>query len=646
MNLSTCLSMLSDSTQQAIVEEQNRRLQENSKAALAERLTDECYLTRLWQALHDVERDVVRLFLLEAAKGFLTKRQWESLSHARHARLSVGLTRLRRLGIVLTVRKLWSEVGYFVPEEIRRTFLPLLDQQGKTELHCNNHIQTLSYYTTGGRGIHLDLFACLQLVRDQQPALTKRRTIHQRFIQKLSIQVSLSDEHVGTMADRLGGDGRKQPYPVAIAVLLDMAFRLQLLSADEKQIGLNQAKVDEWLGLSAAERLMDIYRLAERYYLPHQPWLEACSFEMKRCRDSGWRSVSQLLQRLRTLGFRLPDDADALLKAAWLHPLLGFGFVQLGLDQDQELFWRWNPLLAEGSESSLWYVEPTGVVIAAPTVPLRDLWELGRLGDFSFEGEMVQCTLQPAKVQSYIGGGGAERQILSFLQSACPYPLPDAILQQVKNWARDARQIQMERCIRVRTAHAGILQELRELQSMQPFLGEIISETDFLIDERQEEKLLIMLRQCGYEPQAGLIRGFRPLEAGEGRPTSARPDADDTQNGLLAIALPWDGYQVENVFPDPSDGAPQLSRLPRIWTQHYQSYHPQTLRDLLKRAEELQLTVRVQLAAGTEQEGVPVKVDIQLGYWHVTLDTGAGKSRLRLDDIQRVRMLLPDYVQH
>jgi 3-keto-L-gulonate-6-phosphate decarboxylase len=102
---------------------------------------------------------------------------------------------------------------------------------------------------------------------------------------------------------------------------------------------------------------------------------------------------------------------------------------------------------------------------------------------------------------------------------------------------------------------------------------------------------------------------------------------------------------VENVFPDPSDGVPQLSRLPRIWTQHYQSYHPQTLRDLLKRAEELQLTVRVQLAEGTEQEGVPVKVEIQLGFWHVTLDTRAGKSRLRLDDIQRVRMLLPDYVQ-
>ncbi|WP_081590252.1 tudor domain-containing protein [Brevibacillus massiliensis] len=638
--------MLSDSTQRAIVEEQNRRLQENCEATLAERLADERYLTRVWHALHDVERDVMRLFLLEAAKGFLTRRQWESLSHARHARLSVGLTRLRRLGIVLTVRKLWSEVGYFVPEEIRRTCLPLLDQQEKMEeLNCSNHIQTLSYYTTGGRGIHLDLFACLQLVRDQQPTLTKRKTIHQRFIQKLSSHVSLSDDHVGGLIDQIGGDGRKQPYPAAIAVLLDMAFRLQLLTADEKQIRLNQAKVDEWLGLSAAERLMAIYRLAERYYLPHQPWLEACSFEMKRCRENGWQSVSQLLQRLRGQGFRLPDDADALLKAAWLHPLLGFGFVQLGLDQNRELYWRWNPLLREGSELAGWYVEPTGVIVAAPTVPLRDLWELGRLGDFSFEGEMVQCTLQPAKVQYYMGSGGSEVQVLSFLQSACPYPLPDAILQLVKNWARDARQIQMERCIRVRTAHAGILRELRELQSMQSFLGEIISETDFLIDERQEERLLDVLRQCGYEPQAGLIRGFQPLEAGESRPTSDQPSADDTQNGLLPIALPWDGYKVENVFPDPSDGVPQLSRLPRIWTQHYQSYHPQTLRDLLKRAEELQLTVRVQLAEGTEQEGVPVKVEIQLGFWHVTLDTRAGKSRLRLDDIQRVRMLLPDYVQ-
>ncbi|MCK9906837.1 hypothetical protein MXD63_43445, partial [Frankia sp. Cpl3] len=98
------------------------------------------------------------------------------------------------------------------------------------------------------------------------------------------------------------------------------------------------------------------------------------------------------------------------------------------------------------------------------------------------------------------------------------------------------------------------------------------------------------------------------------------------------------------VFPERFESMPEISRLPKMWTQHYQAYHPQTLRDLFKRAHELQIEVRIEHTNGGESQGIPRSVEAEMGYWYITLESERKKQRYKLEEIGRVRLMLPDYL--
>jgi len=92
------------------------------------------------------------------------------------------------------------------------------------------------------------------------------------------------------------------------------------------------------------------------------------------------------------------------------------------------------------------------------------------------------------------------------------------------------------------------------------------------------------------------------------------------------------------------EGIPEILSLPQMWTQHFQSYHPQSMRDLFKRSAELQLEVEFQPRGKEKLPGRPLEVRIELGYWMVTMETPVGKQRYRLEDIERVRIVVPQYL--
>lgn len=634
MQISQCLQMLSEATVKAILSEQNQRLQQLGQQELLDRLTDGAFLASVWERLTEPEKSVIRLFLREARQGFLSKKQWDKLAQREHLHLSHGLTHLRRLGLIYTVRKLWSEVGYILPAELRERFAQLFHSEAmpakKASVHLGN--QTLPYYIPSGRGIHLDVFALLLFIRDHQVPITQKRTIHRRFLQKVTASLSLTKEHVSEFCHSLGLSDEK---PEA-SVVLDVALRLGLVRAEEKQLRLVQPEVDHWLGLSAQDRWEQLFRLVSAHYLPHECWYEAILYEMKRHRGEEWEEVGALVKRLDSLGYHVPQTAVQEITSRWLHLLLGFGWIQLGMGEAEQLYWRWNPII-HGMEADGWYVEPTGDVLIPPLVPLKRIWEISRLGDLAFEGELIRCGLAAEKVKELVGCGNTEEQLIQLLQKSCVHPLPEAVVNLIHLWAKATRQIRFERIVRVKTAQPTFLQELRQIEAFAPFLQEIISETDFLIEARQENALYEHLRQYGFEPR---------IEHAESDTDKLSVEAGQAGEGagLFAIDRPWEGYQVENVFPERYESMPEMSRLPKMWTQHYQAYHPQTMRDLFKRALELQIEVRIEHAAGGEWQGIPSSVEAQMGYWYITLESDRKKQRCKLDDIRRVRILLPDYL--
>ncbi len=633
-------SMLSESTKMAIIAEQNHRMRQSFDLDLESRLENRIFLTTLWEHLHTTEREVIKQFLLHAPQGFLGKRDWDRLMKGASANQVVALTRLRRLGLILTVRKLWSEVGYIMPLEVRVDFLARIDtRQLPEKTTVQESLGTLSYYIPQGRGIHLDMFALFNYLRTHELPLTKRQLLHSRSVARLVPLFTLASEHAEPFLAEIAETVHVPDYPPQLTVILDLAMRLQLVQIDNLHLRLNEAKLAEWLNQPNQVLWDNLYRVIVDYYLPQEPWLELFAFRMHHVPGGKWVAVEWTLAEVAAVGGQLPDDAEAVVTRRWLHLLLGLGFVKLGHSADGMLYWSWQPVQEQAGPFG-WYIESGGDVIVPPTVPLTLLWQLASYSELVFEGEMIRCQLSMRKVQHCLANGQSEAAIRTFLDEHCMHPLPEMVADQLQKWAHGAKQIRFESVVCVRTADPRILVELQQLSLLAPYLGEVISPTAFLVRQDKAPGLYQALKQCGYDPQGDLLTAVQ-------RPPIERPDPQRAEQqecvGLFDAKRIFEAYQVENVFPEVTDSLPQLGLLPKMWTQHFQSYHPQTLRELFRRSQELQLQVKMETGTGS-LEGIPQTVSVENGYWYVTVEAERKLHKYKMDEIHRARILLPEYL--
>lgn len=633
MRLQAGFSLLSEPTKQAILSEQNQLLGQIVSENIQERLGDQRFLANLWDRLTAKEREVTLLFLQKAPQGFFSKRDWDQLTKAGSAAWLAALTRLRRLGLIFTVRKLWSEIGYLMPFEVREALHIVTSPPEK--ISYNDFLtKSLSYYIPAGRGIHLDMFALLAHIFNEELPLTKKRVIHARYLPKLTSLLSLQDKHAeGLLKMLLPDSNGSLAYSPPLSLLLDACMRLGFIKTDGTHLQVTEERLGPWLGQPVEAQLADLLQTVVDQYLAPEPWLAAAHFELVRQKEQGWQSVSELLDQLAKRGVLLPEDAEQRLLDQWLHPMLGFGFIQLGSDHEGRLYCRWSNLAQTMANG--WYMEPTGDLLIPAVASLSLLWQLVRYADLSFEGELVRGSLQASKIQNELAHGAKESEILQFLQDHCFHPVPESVKEQIDQWAKMAKQIRLEHVVCVRTADRRVLDELIQLPSLAPFLTEIISDNSFLIAPKQERELLRLLKEYGYQPIGGGVVGIR-------EPASSLLVQEDSTvlTGLFDIRHRWQEYQIENVFPEYAEAIPQLALIPKLWTQHYQSYHPKTVRDLLARARELELTVQVETQNG-ELAGVVQSIQVENGYWCVTMLVGKKLHRCTIEEVKRARILLP-----
>jgi len=632
VHLQDSLEYLSETTQQAILQEHARRFGLDTQEPLFDRLADPAFAQHVWEHSSEWERSVIRQFVQFAPRGFFTRRDWEKVSIKEQRLMSVGLTRLRRLGIVITVRKMWSEIGYMMPHEIREHLTGcLLPEPDAAYVTLS---KTLPYYIPAGRGIHLDLIGLLIFIRDHEIPVTQKGTVHRRYQQKMAELLTIEDVHLQGL--QLPAWETEPPAGRELLIALDLAWKLGLVWERDRLLALDEERIGRWLSQSPSSRFSDMYRIVCEQYLPQEPWWDAMVCVMDQAPADQWCSLEAQLSMLREAGFDVPVEAGKKVAEQWLHLLGGLGWVQLGIDEKEQIYWRWNAM-ARAEEQEGWYVDPSGEVTIPPLVPLQAIWKLSDFCTIQSDGTLLRAELQDKSVQAYLTAGGDETQIIGLLQAHCIHPLPDAIGELVSHWAKTARQIQIEPVYRVRTAHPGFLAEWKEMADFQPFLKQLLSPTEFLLTAEEHGRWVDLLRHYGYEPHL--------LDtADEVKKNHYDRQDEQTRVGLIQVSQPWEGYAVENTFPDLGDEVARITALPKVWTQHMQSYHPQSLRDLFKRATELQLDVELQSDGPSTWSGKPSDLCVEMGYWMVTIAGRNGKKRMRLDDIGRVRILVPDYL--
>lgn len=89
-------------------------------------------------------------------------------------------------------------------------------------------------------------------------------------------------------------------------------------------------------------------------------------------------------------------------------------------------------------------------------------------------------------------------QVLAFLRQASRAPVPPAVEERLRLWARRLGQVRLEEAVVLRVRDPELLQELATLPETRPFIQEIVSPTVALVRRQDLPRLQHELRALGY----------------------------------------------------------------------------------------------------------------------------------------------------
>jgi hypothetical protein len=141
-------------------------------------------------------------------------------------------------------------------------------------------------------------------------------------------------------------------------------------------------------------------------------------------------------------------------------------------------------------------------VLASPEVSLNHRFHLARFAELESRDVVNIYRITRESVWAALDGGIPVGSILSFLQRASGGKAPQNVLRTLGEWAKRHGEIQLERTALLRTRNAKLLEELRALPEVQPYIKEVLSPRSALVDPQDLDRLLDILRRLGYAPRA------------------------------------------------------------------------------------------------------------------------------------------------
>ncbi|MEW9672814.1 helicase-associated domain-containing protein [Ammoniphilus sp. 3BR4] len=598
------VSMLSDRVKKQMIQEHGQSGEDLSF------LLDPHYLDQCWTRLAEDDKQVIRFFLWAKGEDFLTYRELEQGNlPLPSARFRLALTRLRRLGFVYTLRRLWGELAYVIPRELLALFRRQLVPEHSSWKRDRILPVESSYH------ILQDILQALNNVRYHPLELTKKGTVNKKSLRQMFAGLAVSKEmfaFAGNSTPCL------PPYDKHEAILLDLLSQWDLWQIEEDRLGLKQ--VENWVQESQQNLQRQFCELLYPY-LNLSPSLQFC---WDLCMSLRRNQVYSLGAILESMGDFAPSMESVLTN--WLEPLARMGIIR-SLPVEGDTLWMWVEW--EEWPSATIYVQPNFEILLPAFSPMKRKWEILSFASLQKKEEMWSLSLTRQSVQPYLESGGTAQELLAYLEQHSSVPLTDQMKETIQQWEREFQQISFMDCRIMQVSHRDLADEMVKIPSIARFLRGRLGDRAFLVHVTAFEQLRDELELRGY-PIGPVQNLLLPQEEKKTRELQVfKPSAMTVD------------YKVESVFPDLEDAIPGLRQLPKMWMANYSRYHESTLRDLLQKAAQLNMEVRLQWK-GKESRIYPLSVVNKNGYWHVQ---GYGEDRkeqdVRLEDIGNIQILWP-----
>ncbi|CAM3351910.1 helicase-associated domain-containing protein [Marinicrinis lubricantis] len=603
---------------------------------LAGCLTDPACLKDLYGGLSCGEQQLLSaLWLRFGAHSFTTEQAVSIVIEMSKAEVVLGMTELRKLGLLFTARKTWGEKIHCIPKDVYIALLPVLLPDVWIGLEAEFPEQDVDEGVLQ-HALDSDIFRLLCAIGMRgELKLTQKGTIHKKELQQLTGALQIEKEKLQPVGLQYV---HCESYTEAFAVVLDMALRLGLVQQPFQTIQLNVKRLGPWLHMTADERCQVLFELWEKVAYPKELPLQmgwALLYLLEPNRKYSW---GQMVNAILT---QYPDGtpeaiSDQLLNRILL-PMAALGWFGMERTDHDWKVWRRQ----QEAETEHFYIQPNGEIIVPPHLSLPIRWELELLLEkqHSFSVNITRDSVLRACEHGRTGS-----EIIEFLKAHSMYPLDPSFEQLLREWTSAYGKAQIEEVVLLRFTDKEDADRWLLMPHAETAVAAKLTQTIFILHRDKLTAAEKQLKEINCLPQ-------KKSDAAPVYPTcpsSIVMDADesDTMNteasrGVVYTVQDLLLYPLDTDIPKAQDMYGELRDIPAMWTNGMRKYHESTMKDVFKKAIELGVKVRLRNASAEGKVAAPRELIEQPSYWNVRCSSEEGLFTVNPREWEEIQLILP-----
>lgn len=343
------------------------------------------------------------------------------------AELKLGLIRLRQKGIVLTYQNRIGENIYMIPRDTMANWYRLAWPHIASSMRSVDNAQPLEQAILG---LQHDLFHLLVSIAKQGLPLTRQGQLYKKSMACISSQLQLQAEslqYIPFYEDQLTELSRP------VAVILDIARCLRLVTEDKDQIRLRTDRVRSWLSLSTGKQRQWLYKLWTLMYQPSSTDLQHFTLLLEQMPKGKWFLLDPLVQAMQENDMLIGDKHSivTMLEDRWLKPLIGFGILERGMTTDEIPVLRF---VEEIEGAAALTIQDDFEIIVPQAVPYDVRWELECIAEQRQCGLLSRYVITLKSMQFAFAHGRSSDEIMTFLDECTHYDVPSHIRFSIDQW--------------------------------------------------------------------------------------------------------------------------------------------------------------------------------------------------------------------
>ncbi|WP_202081010.1 hypothetical protein [Caldalkalibacillus salinus] len=595
-------------------------------------------LQTLYNQLSEVEKQVLYYFMFQVGQDFLTHRQieHEKTGH-KSAYFRLGLTGLRRKGIIYTLRRQWGEEAYVLPLDLESSLYDIYLAQVSVnpDAFSDDGVQGATppvvQEERTSPPLYKDILYLLdEWRREAHIPLTQKGSIHKRYIRQW--QTTMTDMAARDLTFELFQlQGQVEgEYSPALALLLDFMTQTGLLNWHATHISYDQQRAKTLLHRGARDMQMAFLSYWQHGFKPQTAWLERYQKDLLqhlRTDEQGeWVALLDFVERWEDQ-YEIPhiqDMQDKLL--ALIDPLVKTGCLVSGVTDTGEHVWRnqrW-----EDAPTTLW-IQPDLELFCAGDSQLGDIWLLTAFCDIVQWDQMLVLTLSEDKVLRDIERGGRPQEWLDQIAQLSHTPVPDAFKDQLQQWKKKKQQVVVQNVALIRIEDTTLRKAMKQWALEADIPVQDVGAQYLSVPIEHEERVLELLQ----EKQVSVLHKDQGHQ---------HEDQAQVSPALRLTPRQHETMKVESTVPEWTDAIPAWKQLPQMWTKQFTQYHEKTKREMVEKAVEHQLWLNVEMSQSTPEQIVPKRCFLDHGEWVIEDDQ---RRQHALSNIKKMQLVFPVWPQ-